>query len=97
MKSLLSLLRKPSITEKSLRLKDEENKLVFEVDPRATKREIRRAVEEAFGVRVERVTTMRIKGKRIRRGRTEGIRPERKKAVIQLKRGEKVDLFEGKA
>jgi large subunit ribosomal protein L23 len=88
------VLRKPLITEKSTAL-IEDNKYTFQVDPRANKTEIKQAVESIFNVKVEKVNTMNVKGrmKRVRniRGRT----PDTKKAIITLKKGDKIEIFEG--
>jgi large subunit ribosomal protein L23 len=69
---------------------------VFVVDPRATKIEVRLAVEQAFGVRVDKVNTLNRKGKatRNRRSNTVGHRPNTKRAIVTLHPGEKIDLFE---
>ncbi len=94
MKDPRDVLRKPLITEKSTAL-IEDNKYTFQVDPRANKTEIKQAVESIFNVKVEKVNTMNVKGrmKRVRniRGRT----PDTKKAIITLKKGDKIEIFEG--
>jgi len=88
------IIRKPVVTEKSTAML-EESKYTFIVDPRANKIEIRQAVEELFSVKVDAVHTMRVKGKfkRVRghRGKT----AEVKKAIVTLKPGSKIQLFEG--
>jgi large subunit ribosomal protein L23 len=70
---------------------------VFVVDPRASKVEIRAAVEDAFGVRVAKVNTMVRKGKRKRQRRvgTMGKRPDTKRAVVRLVGDDRIELFEG--
>ncbi|RMH34510.1 MAG: 50S ribosomal protein L23 [Acidobacteria bacterium] len=94
--SVWEILKAPVITEKSTLLKEveeggEENQvLTFRVDKRATKEEIRRAVEEIFNVKVEKVHTINYQGKLKRRGRLEGRRPSWKKAYVTLKKGEHV-------
>jgi large subunit ribosomal protein L23 len=95
MRDATSILRRPVISEKSYSLMDR-GVYVFVVDPRATKIDIRRAVEQAFGVKVDKVNTMVRKGKttRNRRTNTSGKRPDTKRAVVTLHRGEKIDLFE---
>lgn len=95
MRDAYEILLRPSITEKSTRLKEGQNTLVFEVDPRANKTEIRRAVEQAFGVKVEEVRTLNRPGKVMVFGRRMGRRPDRKRALVRLKAGEKVDFIEG--
>lgn len=87
------VIRQPFITEKSTQLKDADNVIVLEVDRSATKPQIKAAVEAAFKVKVETVNVRRVKGKLKRRGRFEGRRPERKKAYIKLKAGEKAPEF----
>lgn len=86
---------KPGISEKSYRLV-EENKYTFEVDPRASKGEIKRAIEALFKVSVRKVNTLSVKGKWRRQGRTEGKTRNWKKAVVTLKEGNKIELFETK-
>ncbi len=95
MRDAYEILLRPSITEKSNLLKEGQNTLVFEVDPRASKTEIRRAVEQAFGVKVEGVRTLNRLGKEKVSGRRVGRRPDRKRALVRLKAGEKVDFIEG--
>ena len=73
----------------------EENTYTFEVALQATKQQVRRAVEEIFGVKVVRVNTSRLPGKLKRMGRTAGRRPERKKAFVQLAEGDRIEIFEG--
>jgi large subunit ribosomal protein L23 len=83
------------ITEKSTTQKEVNNQLTFEVDRRANKVEIRRAVEQIFSVRVMDVRTMQMKGKAKRFGRTLGMRRNWKKAIVTLAQGEHVEFFEG--
>ncbi|MDA8097089.1 MAG: 50S ribosomal protein L23 [Clostridia bacterium] len=94
MKFAHDILRKPMITEKSTSLL-EGNKYTFQVDPRANKSEIKRAVEEIFKVKVLEVNTMRVKGKLVRRRNKIGRTPEVKKAIVTLKPGDKIEIFEG--
>ena len=89
------IIRRPLLTEKSTWLKEENRELCFEVDIRANKLEIKRAVEELFKVKVERVRTQRVKGKKRRVGLKEGKKPDWKKAYVKLKEGEKmIEYFE---
>ncbi|MBX6350151.1 MAG: 50S ribosomal protein L23 [Clostridia bacterium] len=67
----------------------------FIVRPDATKTDIKRAVEEAFKVKVVSVNTLRTHGKRRRMGRYEGRTPDQKKAVVKLAPGSKIEFFEG--
>jgi large subunit ribosomal protein L23 len=88
------ILRKPLVTEKSTSLL-QENKYTFEVDPRANKTEIKQAVQRIFKVKVEKVNTMRVKGKMKRVRNIPGRTPERKKAIVTLRKGDKIEIFEG--
>ena len=89
------ILKRPLITEKSTIEKEKSNQLAFEVDKKANKVEIRRAVEQLFGVKVTGVRTVRMKGKVKRYGRTLGKRRDWKKAIVALAEGEHVEFFEG--
>jgi large subunit ribosomal protein L23 len=89
------ILNRPLITEKSTIQKESTNQLTFEVDRRANKVEIRRAVERVFNVRVVAVQTMQMKGKVKRFGRILGKRRNWKKAIVTLAQGEHVEFFEG--
>jgi large subunit ribosomal protein L23 len=88
------VLLRPLITEKSTVLA-QEGKYAFQVDPRANKIQIREAVEQAFNVRVRKVNVMNVRGKWRRVGRSRGISPDWKKAVVTLAEGDKIELFEG--
>jgi large subunit ribosomal protein L23 len=87
------IIRQPFITEKATLMKDSDNVLVLQVDINATKPQIKDAVEKAFKVEVESVNVQRLKGKVKRRGRYEGRRPERKKAYVKLKEGQRAPEF----
>jgi large subunit ribosomal protein L23 len=89
------ILKKPVITEKSTIQKETSNQLTFEVDRRANKIEIRRAVERIFNVKVIGVRTMQMRGKIKRFGRVLGKRSNWKKAIVTLAQGEHVEFFEG--
>jgi large subunit ribosomal protein L23 len=95
MKSLYSIIKRPLFTEKGANLKEQENKVLVEVDINANKLEIKKAMEEIFKVKVEKVATIRVPGKLKSFGRFTGRRPERKKAIVTLKKGEKLDFIEG--
>lgn len=94
MKDYRDIIIKPVVTEKSMDLLAD-NKYTFIVDKKANKTEIKSAIEHIFKVDVEKVYTMNIKGKPKRMGRFEGKRPDRKKAIVALKAGQKIRLFEG--
>ena len=87
------ILIKPIVTEKSTALM-EERKYTFRVPLSATKIQIRQAVEQIFKVKVQAVNTMRYEGKMKRLGRPQGRRSDWKKAVVTLKPGETIELFE---
>jgi large subunit ribosomal protein L23 len=95
MPDLGNVLLRPVVSEKTYGLMDK-NVYVFVVHPRSNKLEIRRAVEEAFGVKVDNVNTLNRKGKstRNRRTNTPGRRPDTKRAFVTLHAGDKIDLFE---
>jgi large subunit ribosomal protein L23 len=89
------IVRRPVITEKSTLLKDINREVCFEVDRRANKSEIKKAVEQLFKVKVERVRTMSKVGKIKRVGRSQGKTKDWKKAYVKLKEGEKmIEFFE---
>ena len=83
----------PIISEKSY-ADAERGKYTFVVAPRATKPEIRRAVEQIWGVRVRDVNTMRRRGKQVRRRFVKGSRPDSRRAIVTLAPGEKISIFE---
>lgn len=89
------VIKRPVITERSSDIMMDK-KYTFEVDPRANKTEIKSAVEEIFGVKVQKVNTMNYKGKFRRFGRHSGFKPNRKKAIVQLTPDSKeLDFFDG--
>jgi large subunit ribosomal protein L23 len=90
MKSAYQIIRRPVITEKGLGVKDAENTLVFEVNAKATKTEVKQAVQQIFKVKVDSVRTANFEGKERRRGKFSGFRPDWKKAYVRLKAGEKM-------
>jgi large subunit ribosomal protein L23 len=93
--SHFSLIRRPIITEKSTEGKEKYNQIVFAVDPRANKIQIKETVERIFKVKVLKVTTQRVPGKVRRVGRSWGQRPDWKKAVVTLRAGDRIEFFEG--
>jgi len=95
MRTSYEVLKGPLLTEKGTLLKEQDNKVMFRVAREANKIEIKKAVEEIFKVKVDRVTTMNCKGKNKRMGKYEGKRPDWKKAIVSLKEGEKLDFIEG--
>ena len=89
------LIIRPLITEKTNIQKDVSNQVTFEVDRRANRVEIKKAIEKIFKVNVVSVRTMQVKGKRKQRGRIIGKRRDWKKAVVTLGPGERIEFFEG--
>ncbi len=95
MKDLRQALSRPLITEKGTLLKEQTNQLVFQVDRRSNKVEIRNAVEQLFKVKVLKVRTANFEGKKKRVGRVMGRRADWKKAYVTLAPGQSVEFFEG--
>jgi large subunit ribosomal protein L23 len=95
MKEVQKIIRRPLVTEKSTRQKDENRQYVFEVDGNANKIEIQSAVERLFKVKVLEVRTCNVLGKVKRLGRRFGKRADWKKAVVTLKEGDRIEFFEG--
>lgn len=94
MKEPRDIVKRPVITEHSADLMGEK-KYTFEVSTKANKTEIKNAVEEIFGVNVESVNTMNLKGKFKRMGRYGGYRSDRKKAIVKLTEdSEELEFFE---
>ena len=93
-----SILIKPVITEKLTLLQEQKNQYAFEVDIKATKIDIKNAIQKKFNVKVESIRTVQLKGKKksqfTKRGRFEGYRPSIKRAVVTLSKDSKIDLFE---
>ncbi len=88
------IILRPWITEKTMDMK-QYKKYVFVVDSRANKTEIKNAVESIFGVKVDRVNTINMRGKNKRMGRFEGKRPDWKKAIVTLSKDSKeIEFFE---
>ena len=92
MRTVWDIIKSPVITEKALVLKEESQDarqlLTFRVDTKATKPEIKSAIEKIFNVQVDSVRTVNYMGKKVRRGRFEGRRPSWKKAYVTLKAGQ---------
>lgn len=86
---------RPVISEKSYNLIETQKQYTFQVDRRANKNQIRRAVQEAFDVKVVKVNTVNVKSKPKRQGVTRGRSPMWKKAVVRLAEGDRIEFFEG--
>ena len=97
MRTVWDIIKSPVITEKALVAKEETQDrrqlLTFRVDRRATKPEIKNAVETIFQVKVDSVRTANFIGKERRRGKFSGFRPDWKKAYVRLKSGEKMPEY----
>ena len=90
------IIKRPLDTEKLDRMRDRENKFAFEIDLKANKTEVKQAIEQLFKVKVLAVRTAIVRGKFRRIGRSEGQRSNWKKAIVTLKAGDAIQLFEGK-
>ena len=89
------IIKRPlMLTEKGTKLRDAENKYLFEVDRRANKIEIKNAIEKLFSVTVIGVNTLIVRGRHRRMGRGHGLTKSWKKAIVELASGETIDLFE---
>jgi large subunit ribosomal protein L23 len=88
------VLLSPVVSEKSYSLL-EDRKYSFRVHPDAHKTQVRQAVEELFGVKVQAVNIIQVRSKPKRRGLISGRRPGWKKAIVQLREGESIEIFEG--
>ncbi len=88
------VLLSPVVSEKSYS-HIPERKYTFKVHKDAHKTQIRQAVEELFGVKVERVNVIKVQPKPKRRGTTRGTKPGWKKAIVQLREGDSIEIFEG--
>jgi large subunit ribosomal protein L23 len=86
---------RPVVTEKSSEQYARLREYTFETDPRATKHEIRAAIEQLFGVKVTRVRTLVQPSKLRTRGKSVGRRPHWKKAFVRLAEGDSIEIFEG--
>jgi large subunit ribosomal protein L23 len=93
-KNLRNVIKRPLQTEKSTVLREQFNQVVFEVDRRSNKVEIRQAMEKIFRVKVLEVRTVNFEGKRRRAGRLMTKRNDWKKAYITLAPGQKLEIFE---
>jgi len=86
------VLKTPQITEKATRL-TEKNQYVFKVFPRANKMEIKKAIENLYGVKVRSVKIIKVPPKRRRLGRISGFRKGYKKAIVKIKEGQKIEVL----
>jgi large subunit ribosomal protein L23 len=88
------VLLAPVVTEKAY-TQIENNKYSFRVHPDAHKTQVRQAVEQLFDVKVERVNISKVQAKPKRRGLHRGTKPGWKKAVVQLRAGDSIEIFQG--
>ena len=93
MQDLYTVIRRPMVTEKGVGVRETQETLVFEVAPKATKTQVKQAVEMLFKVKVASVRTASFLGKERRRGKFSGFRPDWKKAYVRLKAGQKMPEY----
>lgn len=87
------IILRPVLTEKSTEIAEADNKVVFRVDKKANKYQIRHAVEALFGVNVVKVNTIYVPSKPKRVGRSQGRRSSYKKAIITMAPGQSIDFY----
>jgi large subunit ribosomal protein L23 len=88
------ILLKPLVTEKGAK-QTEQNKYFFMVSPRANKIMVKQAIVETYGIWPVQVNILKVKGKKVRFGRREGLRKDWKKAIITLPQGKSIDVYKG--
>lgn len=93
MNTFFDIIKRPIISEKSTALAEVASKYVFEVNPKATRGDVKTAVEKLFNVKVGTVRTMIMHGKVKRRARGEVKKSNWKKAIVSLKEGGRIDFF----
>ncbi len=87
------VIRQPHVSEKTTDLIQNHNTYVFRVDPEATKTDIKDAIARIWGVKVESIRIVNVKGKARRMGRIVGFSPGWKKAIVQLAEGHGIDVL----
>lgn len=92
--SHFDVLRAPLLTERATDLKEKNNQVCFKVDPRANKKAVKAAVENIFNVKVTGVRIVNTRPKPKKFGRSLGMRMGYKKAIVSLKVGDKIEIFE---
>ena len=95
MPQLYDIIKRPIVTEATSIAFQERGEYVFEVHPDANKTSIKQAIEQLFGVKVTGVWTSNQRGKTRRVGKTSGRRPNWKKAIVKLREGDTIEIFEG--
>ncbi|MFH1130173.1 MAG: 50S ribosomal protein L23 [Pseudomonadota bacterium] len=88
-----NVIKRPLLTEKGTALSEGANMVLFEVDTKANKVEIRSAIEELYNVKVVSVRTQIVRGKFKRVRQSAGLRPKWKKAIVELAEGSSIDFF----
>lgn len=88
----LEIIKAPIVTEKSNDLAQNEGKYLFKVSEKATKDEIKEAIEKIFNVKVEKISTINAKTKKRRVGRYSGLTNRYKKAIVKLAEGQTIEL-----
>ena len=92
------IIKRPLVlTEKGNTLRETQNQYLFEVDMKANKVEIRRAIQKLFNVKVDKVHTLIVPGKQRRMGRGYARTQTWKKAIVSVADGEKIEMFEGES
>ena len=94
MKNPHDVIIRALVTEKGTKMRESGNRFLFPVHPDANKRAIKQAIEQVFSVHVELVRTQNVIGKQKRLGRYVGSRSSWKKAIVTLRDGDSIDLFE---
>lgn len=87
------IIRKPIITEKTIAMQDQDNKVTFEVAKDANKVEIKQAIEEIFSVKVKQINIVNVLPRTKRMGKHEGKTRHVKKAIIKLAEGSHIDII----
>ena len=95
MPTMLRTIVRPIVTEKTSAAYQARGEYTFEVHPDATKTTIKAAIESLFGVKVTGVWTSQQRGKPRRLGSSSGLRPRWKKAIVTLRAGDTIEIFEG--
>jgi len=93
--NIFDVVIKPLLTEKTMDLKEKNNKYVFQVHLKANKIQIKKAIEKSFGVKVLKVNTMNVLGKKKRLGKFRGRTSSSKKAIVTLVKGNSIEYFDG--
>jgi len=95
MPTLYKTIVRPIVTEQTSAAYQEKGEYTFEVAPDANKQSIKQAIERLFGVKVTGVWTLNVRGKTRRVGTSTGRRPHWKKAIVTLREGDTISIFEG--